>query len=174
MQLIYNRTSAGMRLPWALSTGLPNPFRIHSLTRPKLRGRVTAGEPQKCILGIDNVGVATRELGRSVSFYQTLGFVKAYRNERGCTMVAGTTKLFIFPAGSQEPLLRSVSLAGNTPRIDHISFLVDDVDRTFAELEERGVEFVTGPADQSWGARTAVLRYPDGNNLYLLAWLAKK
>ena len=126
------------------------------------------------ILGIDNVGIATRDLALSVRFYQNLGFAKAHQNERGCTMIAGTIKLFIFRAGSQESSSRAISLEGNPPVIDHSSILVDDVDRTFAELQGRGVEFVTGPADQSWGARTAVLRDPDGNNLYFLAWLAKK
>jgi catechol 2,3-dioxygenase-like lactoylglutathione lyase family enzyme len=126
------------------------------------------------ILGIDNVGVATCDLARSVDFYRMLGFEKAYQNERGCTMVSGTTKLFIFPAGPQEAATRAITLAGNPPGIDHISFLVDDVDRSFTELKGRGIPFTAVPADQSWGARTAVLQDPDGNNLFLLAWLAKK
>jgi catechol 2,3-dioxygenase-like lactoylglutathione lyase family enzyme len=126
------------------------------------------------ILGIDNVGMATRDLALSVDFYKMLGFVKAYQNERGCTMVSGTSKLFIFPSGSHEVCTRAITLEGNPPGIDHLSFLVDDVDRTFTELKGRGIEFVAAPADQSWGARAAVVRDPDGNNLYLLAWLPKK
>jgi methylmalonyl-CoA/ethylmalonyl-CoA epimerase len=126
------------------------------------------------ILGVDNIGVAARDLERSVEFYQSLGFIKAHENERGCTMVAGGTKLFIFPAASHDGLARSTTLEGNPPGIDHISLLVDDVDRTYAEFTRRGIDFISTPADQSWGARTAVLRDPDGNNLYLLAWLQKK
>jgi len=162
----------------AKSLPLPNPGVSERHKRSRFdwftrRGRVEVRQ-STMILGIDNVGVATRDLDRSVAFYQKLGFVKAFQNQRGCTMVAGTTKLFLFPAGPHEGVTRAVSLAGNPPGIDHISFLVDDVDRTFAELKGRGVVFIAGPSDQSWGARTAVLHDPDGNNLYLLTWLAKK
>jgi len=126
------------------------------------------------ILGIDNVGLATRDLKRSVDFYEKLGFVKVDQNERGCTMIIGTTKLFIFPAGPQKAATRAITLVGNPAGIDHISFLVDDVDRSYAELRERGITFTSIPEDQTWGARTAVVQDPDGNNLYLLTWLAKK
>ena len=126
------------------------------------------------IIGIDNIGLATRDLMRSVEFYEKLGFVKASQNERGCTMVLATTKLFIFPAGPQQAAARATTLFGNPPGIDHISFLVDDVDRSFTELSARGIKFASIPENQTWGARTAVLQDPDGNNLYLLAWLAKK
>jgi methylmalonyl-CoA/ethylmalonyl-CoA epimerase len=126
------------------------------------------------IVGIDNIGLATRDLARSVEFYEKLGFAKASQNERGCTMLIGTTKLFIFPAGPQTATTRAITLLGNPPGIDHVSFLVDDVDRSFAELTARGIKFTSIPENQTWGARTAVLQDPDGNNLYLLAWLTKK
>jgi len=57
--------------------------------------------------------------------------------------------------------------------IDHVSRLVDDVDKTHAELVAQGIHFYTLPADQSWGARIAILRDPDGTNIYLLSWLSK-
>jgi len=41
------------------------------------------------ILSVDNIGIGVTNLGRSVEFYQHLGFAKAFENERGCTMVAG-------------------------------------------------------------------------------------
>jgi len=126
------------------------------------------------ILGIDNVGLAVRDLERSVAFYQTLGFRKTFQNERGSTMTAGSTKLFLFPAADREVALRAITLEANPPGIDHLSFLVDDVDRTYTELTGHGVSFLASPADQSWGARTAVLRDPDGNNMGLLTWLHKK
>ena len=125
------------------------------------------------ILGIDNVGLATRDLDRSVAFYQKLGFSKAFQDERGCTLTAGSVKLFLFPAASQEVSTRAVTLEANPPGIDHISFLVDDVDRSYAEFSARGLSFLSGPADQSWGARTAVPNDPDGNNLYLLTWQSR-
>jgi catechol 2,3-dioxygenase-like lactoylglutathione lyase family enzyme len=126
------------------------------------------------IVGLDNVGLAVRDLERSVAFYQGLGFLKIFANERGCTMSVGPSKIFLFPSADQETLTRSVTLVANPPGIDHLSFLVEDVDRAYAEIRSRGINFLTSPADQSWGARTAVLRDPDGNNLYLLSWLSPR
>jgi catechol 2,3-dioxygenase-like lactoylglutathione lyase family enzyme len=143
-------------------------------TPPSLNVKVTPAQRSKMILGIDNIGVAARDLDRSVTFYQTLGFSKTFQNERGVTMTASSAKLFIFKAMSQEMSPRNISLAANPPGIDHISLLVDDVDRAYAELMARGISFLTEPADQTWGARTAVTRDPDGNNLYLLKWLPRK
>lgn len=50
------------------------------------------------------------------------------------------------------------SLAGVAP-----GFLVDDVDRAVAAMEEAGGEVVKAATDQPWGERTAVIRDPDGH-----------
>jgi catechol 2,3-dioxygenase-like lactoylglutathione lyase family enzyme len=60
---------------------------------------------------------------------------------------------------------RESNLFQHPPAIDHISFLVINVDKAYAELKVRGVRFEAEPADQNWGARLATLRDPDGNNL---------
>ncbi len=45
-----------------------------------------------------------------------------------------------------------------------LSFEVEDVDRATAELESRGVRFVSPPTDQrTWGIRVSHFRDPDGN-----------
>jgi len=66
---------------------------------------------------------------------------------------------------------RDPSLAQNLPGIDHISFLVEDVNQIYAELKAKGVTFLGEPADQDWGARLVGLKDPDGNNLYFLQYL---
>lgn len=38
---------------------------------------------------------------------------------------------------------------------------VDDVDKVYEKLREKGVKFVTEPKDQYWGGRTAVFLDPD-------------
>jgi catechol 2,3-dioxygenase-like lactoylglutathione lyase family enzyme len=124
------------------------------------------------ITAFDNIGLAAADRERSVAFYERLGFDKAFENELGCMMVAGSSRVFVFSAIGAAPASpqRSFDLRHSPPGIDHISFLVDDVDRTHAELIAKGVQFESPPADQSWGARTAALRDPDGNHLYLLEW----
>lgn len=47
-----------------------------------------------------------------------------------------------------------------------ISFLADDVEATWRELSERGVEFVQEPKTEPWGT-SAVFRDPDGNTFVL-------
>ncbi|MCL4402761.1 MAG: VOC family protein [Acidobacteria bacterium] len=43
-------------------------------------------------------------------------------------------------------------------------FEVEDVDRSVAELQRRGVPLLAGPVDRTaWNVRTAHLRDPDGN-----------
>jgi|SRR5579863_2496276 len=126
------------------------------------------------IAGIDNIGVAASDLQRSVAFYKKLGFAKAFENERGCLLAAGSARLFIFAAKQESAALqlRAFDLI-NPPGIDHISFLVDDVDRTYEDIRRRGLEFESAPADQPWGARATTLRDPDGNCVYLIAWLSR-
>ena len=126
--------------------------------------------------GIDNVGVAVTDLARSAAFYEKLGFTKGYDYEadvKGCTMNAGSAVLFLFQIKQVNPqaVKRDPSLAQNPPGIDHISFLVEDVNQTYAELKAKGVAFLSEPADQDWGACLVGLKDPDGNNLYFLQYL---
>jgi catechol 2,3-dioxygenase-like lactoylglutathione lyase family enzyme len=122
------------------------------------------------IQGIDNIGICTTDVARSVAFYQRLGFSEAYRNERGVLMAVGNVHLFIFATRQSHPpaVGRELGLFGNAPGIDHISFAVADVDTLYSKLEATGVAFGGPPEDQSWGARMVGLKDPDGNNLYLL------
>lgn len=44
-----------------------------------------------------------------------------------------------------------------------LSFVCDNVQKTFEELRARGVEFVQEPKTESWGT-SAIFRDPDGNS----------
>jgi len=52
-----------------------------------------------------------------------------------------------------------------------LDFEVPDVDRSYGRLGRLGVRWVTAPATQPWGARSAMFRDPDGNlvNLFTRA-----
>ncbi len=125
------------------------------------------------ISAIDNIGIAVSNLERSLEFYEKLGFTRAFANNRGCLITAGSCRMFVFEGVSSPITRREFDLFNNPPGIDHISFVVDDVDRTYLNAVSKGVAFSSPPADQPWGARAAMLRDPDGNNLYLLTWLKK-
>ena len=122
------------------------------------------------VQGIDNIGICTTDVERSVAFYQRLGFSEAYRNDRGVLVAAGAAHLFIFATRQSDPppVGRELGLFGNPPGVDHISFAVADVDAMYATLQAAGVALGGPPEDQPWGARMIGLKDPDGNNLYLL------
>jgi catechol 2,3-dioxygenase-like lactoylglutathione lyase family enzyme len=46
--------------------------------------------------------------------------------------------------------------------LGQFSIWVDDVDAVRAELDERGVTLISGPADRDWGMRTITFADPDG------------
>ena len=126
--------------------------------------------------GIDNVGIAVTDLKRSIAFYEKLGFSKGQdyaADVTGCTMTAESAVLFLFQTKQATPqaVQREPTLAQNPPGLDHISFLVEDVNTLYAELTAKGVAFLGEPADQEWGARLVGCKDPDGNNLYLLQYL---
>ena len=106
------------------------------------------------IRGIDNIGICTTDVARSVVFYQKLGLSEAYRNDRGVMMTAGDAHLFIFATrhGNPPPVTRELGLFGNPPGIDHISFAVADVDALYSTLQAAGVACGGRPEDQPWGA----------------------
>jgi uncharacterized glyoxalase superfamily protein PhnB len=122
------------------------------------------------VQGIDNIGLCSTNVGRSITFYQILGFSEQYRNERGVMMSAGGANLFIFATQQTNPppVRRELGLFTNAPGIDHMSLAVADVDALYSTLAAAGIPVDNPPEDQTWGARMAGLRDPDGNNLYLL------
>ena len=48
----------------------------------------------------------------------------------------------------------------------NMSLEVDDVEKTYRELSERGVEFVQPPKKESWGT-SAIFKDPDGNSFVI-------
>ncbi len=126
--------------------------------------------------GIDNIGIAVTDLARAMAFYEKLGFTKAYDYEadvKGASMSCGSAVLFLFQTkqANSQPVKREPTLAQNPPGLDHISFVVEDVDAMYNDLKAKGVQFQSEPADQEWGARLVGLKDPDGNNLYFLKYL---
>jgi catechol-2,3-dioxygenase len=65
----------------------------------------------------DNVGVCVEDLGRSISFYEALGFEKLAENERGVTLGLGSAKLFLFRCRTEaHATKRRLGLFGKSTR----------------------------------------------------------
>src|SRR5262245_66501313 len=101
--------------------------------------------------GIDNIGICTADLPRSVAFYQRLGFSEEYRNERGVLIANEGVRLFLFATRKPNPppVGRELGLFDNSPGIDHISFAVAVVDALYRRLREDGLMFGRALEDQS-------------------------
>jgi catechol 2,3-dioxygenase-like lactoylglutathione lyase family enzyme len=119
------------------------------------------------IRGIDNVGIAVRDLEASLKFYHALGFREEWRDERSALVRAGSAALYLFRTSNQTALQRSFDLLGNPAGIDHLSLAVEDVDAAYKALEAQGIKFERPPQDYDWG-RAACLYDPDGNCIWLL------
>ena len=121
------------------------------------------------IEGFDNIGVAVTDYPRAVQFYKKLGFAIDFEEGEGGSLKAGNAVLYVFKTTSDSsPQPRDVSLTGNPPGIDHISFRVPDVDAERDRIREAGLEVETEPEDQPWGSRTITILDPDGNRLWFL------
>ena len=56
-----------------------------------------------------------------------------------------------------------------------VSFSVDNLDETFADLKAKGVTFITEPTDMpDWGMRTLYLRDPEENLIELFTPLSRE
>ncbi|MCX9084349.1 MAG: VOC family protein [Candidatus Methanoperedens sp.] len=122
---------------------------------------------------IDHLGILTDDLQGSVKFYtDVLGFSVSAKIEME---EAGFSAIFIEKNGSKIELMgykdtipkRSegidVKMGGSSiPLNDHITFSVDDIEATVAELQEKGVEFCMEPAQLEGGLKLASFKDPNG------------
>jgi predicted enzyme related to lactoylglutathione lyase len=114
------------------------------------------------VKGVDFVSIPTRDLARSVAFYEeTLGLEKSvHMPERNfAEFENGTVTLNVW-----DPEKMGVTEFARNP--NPIALHVDDVAAARAELESRGVEF-TGDTFDTGVCHMAFFADPDGNALML-------
>ena len=107
------------------------------------------------ILGLDHFEVLVKNLEKSVEFYKLLGFevVKWTEEERTVELKAGAIGLDVIEVSEKRPEVG----------LNHIAFLVDDVDKTMAEWKEKGVEITLEPiTSERSGRRLAAIKDIDG------------
>ena len=112
------------------------------------------------------VGIPVSDQQRALSFYtEKLGFEIATDQPMGpgqrwieLRVSHSQTRVVLFTPPGQEDRIGSFFNG---------SFACDNVEATFRQLSQRGVEFVEGPARQPWGT-FAKFKDPDGN-LFVLS-----
>lgn len=115
------------------------------------------------IVGIDHIEIIVKDVKEFVEFYQKLGFkLLTWTDHHG-----GSAELQL--PGENQPILEiHTLLTEENPGINHISFKVQDIDKTHADLVAKGVKFEKGVhPSPSTGRKNALLRDPDGWRLQL-------
>ncbi|MDK1022687.1 MAG: VOC family protein [Gammaproteobacteria bacterium] len=111
-------------------------------------------------LSIGYVNVFVSDFDRAVDFYSnTLGLKRSLREDSFgyASFEAGPISFAV--AATEDPAL--------VGKHTGIGFMVADIDATYAELIEKGVEFDMPPTKQPWGGILALMKDPDGNIFYL-------
>jgi predicted enzyme related to lactoylglutathione lyase len=111
------------------------------------------------------VGVPVRDQQKALEFWtQLIGFQVATDQQMG----GGQRWIEIRIPGSQTGLALFTP-PGHEDRIgtfQSLSFVADDVERTYRELSSRGVEFSQPPRKEPWGI-SAIFKDPDGNTFVI-------
>lgn len=110
------------------------------------------------------------DLNRSLRFYRDLV---------GLSVVDSGANVAVLAYGSARVLLRQ--LADMSPvdrRVAHLHISVSDVDASYKDLKDRGIEFVHRPRVTSRGDKldlwAATFRDPDGHDIALTQWRARE
>ncbi len=98
------------------------------------------------IKSIPYIRIGVSDLEKSVSFYHDF---------------LGLQKISEWPTGAIFDI-GGVALGLELKAKPEIFMLVDDVDKAYQDLKDKGVKFVTEPKDQPWGVRDATFVDPDG------------
>ncbi len=111
------------------------------------------------------VGIPVRDQERALSFWTTqIGLQVATDQPMG----DGRRWIELKIPGAQTGLVLFTP-PGHEDRIgtfQNLSFNVDDVEETYRQLSERGVEFLQPPRKEPWGT-SAIFKDPDGNSFVI-------
>jgi predicted enzyme related to lactoylglutathione lyase len=121
------------------------------------------GGGKALITGIDHIELIVRDVRKHVAFFEAMRFeVLTWTDHHG-----GSAELKL--PGDNQPIFEIHELlTEENPGINHIAFRCDDVDATYAQLQERGIAFYEPPAlSPSTGRRNALFRDPNGWRLQL-------
>ncbi len=108
------------------------------------------------ILGIDHIEICVKDIDLAAEFFKNMGFTELNRTAHH----GGAVEMRV--PGDQNILIEfHRGLPTETPGLNHIAFLVDDMQQTVATLAEKGIEMDAPPKTSSnRGCQMASLRDP--------------
>ena len=116
------------------------------------------------IRGIEHTAIAAADIAALAQWYvATLGFTINYQSANAIFVRA--------PDGSMIELIHAEGDRGpkgmKAPGIRHLALTVTDFDTVYADLRQKGVNFI-GEPQESKGNRVVFFTDPEGNYLHLL------
>ena len=109
---------------------------------------------------LSHVIVYVSDLAASVEFYRdVVGLEHRFTDAGYAEFATGTARLALYEQRRAEWLTGRPVVPGPAAEV---VLLVQDVDAVAADLQERGVPLLAGPADRPWGHRTLHIADPDG------------
>ena len=136
-------------------------------------GRVRLGRPTSpftshlgpMIKGIKFASIPVRDQDAALAFYTTrLGFTVA--TDQPFDESQRWIELRIPGADTRLVLFTPKGHADRIGTFSNVTFVADDVERTYQELRAKGVEFTAPPQVQAWGT-SVIMKDPDGNSFVL-------
>jgi len=101
------------------------------------------------VIRIPHITIGVADLKKSASFYQD---------------IVGLEKIGEWPGYALFDVA-GVTLGLNPKEKLEICLLVDDVNKAYKNLKEKGAKFATEPRDQPWGGQAATFLDPEGNKV---------
>ena len=98
------------------------------------------------------------DLQKAAEFYEeALGLEKKYEYSSYVGFECGGVEIGLIPKLGEPQKVNPLSPS--------VEFLVDDVEKVYNELKNKGVKFIKELHDEPWGGRQATFTDPDGNIL---------
>jgi len=117
------------------------------------------------IKAIKFVSIPVRNQDNALAFYtEKLGFLVA--TDQAFDDTQRWIELRIPGAETRLVLFTPAGLENRIGTFSGVSFIADNVEKTYAELSARGVEFTGPPNKADWGT-SAIFKDPDGNMFVL-------
>ncbi len=126
-----------------------------------------AGKAKSTVITrIHSTGIIVSDQDAALKWYtEVLGWKVAIDQMMG----PDSRFLTVEPApGATQLVLGTPNILGDKDGVGAgISFIADDVDKTYEELLAKGVTFTMVPEDMPWGGRGASFTDPDGNSFFV-------
>lgn len=114
---------------------------------------------------VTNLLYWVKDLDKSVSFYQSIGFTVGTHRPQYAELSLGDFGITLVPASDAESEFASDANATEKGLGAYLYVQADHIDEMYNELVKKGINLHTKPRDWEWGNREFIVKDPDGYKL---------